>query len=377
MNFGTLLLFSVLIVNVYALDDLWANIFFGNDKGYLFRVRASTGQLVWKSWLGGKSILSTPDVTLNHTLFVGDTDTHLYAVNTSDGKVLWKAKTNGKVHASPAVHRKHKLVYVGSLDNHLYAFSIVDGTMQWRFKTDGPIHSGITFSRDKKRLYFGGDDGYVYSLYTQKGLLDWKAKIGDVVYSTPFYDAKHEALYVTSFNSHMYSLDARRGDIRWKYQAKGGFMGSPIVITPPDSENMEGVCAGSEDKEVHCVFARDGKRRWTYTGIASELMTSPAYDVSNHLVFVSSLKGEIIAISDARGAQQWRIQMEYENSGTLMLESGLLFIPSHDKHIHCLLTKNGNFHWKLGIDGIVYGGMTLTYLPRHVPKPQALKKEEL
>ncbi len=169
---------------------------FGSIGGYLYALKAQSGELLWKFQAKG-GIYSTPAAD-KEMIFFGSVDSNLYALNSKDGSLAWKFKTGAAIYSSPAV--TDSLVYIGSNDYCVYAVKSRTGKQSWKFKTEGLVHSSPIAIGDK--LFFGSFDGNFYVLNRFTGKLLWKYQTDGMVSAAPaYYDGR---IYIGSEDGHLY-----------------------------------------------------------------------------------------------------------------------------------------------------------------------------
>ena len=111
----------------------WYNISGFSQKGSLYAVNASTGQLVWEK-LNNTGIASSPCV-YEGKVYISCDDNNLYALDAATGATIWKQQVlaNG---ASAAV--ANGIIYIGSGGtDYFYAFDAQTGALKWKFSTPG------------------------------------------------------------------------------------------------------------------------------------------------------------------------------------------------------------------------------------------------
>ena len=169
---------------------------FGSIGGYLYALKAQSGELIWKFQAKG-GIYSSP-ATDKVMIFFGSVDSNLYALNSKDGSLAWKFKTGAAIYSSTAV--TDSLVYIGSNDYCMYAVKTSTGEFVWKFKTEGLVHSSPIAIGDK--LFFGSYDGYFYVLNRFTGELLWKYQTDGMISASPaYYDGR---VYIGSEDGHLY-----------------------------------------------------------------------------------------------------------------------------------------------------------------------------
>lgn len=142
---------------------------FETDKalgGYLYALRASVGQLLWRFQTRGN--IALPPAIDTGVVYVGSDDHTLYALRATDSTVIWRFGTGGAVMTAPAV--AHGVVYFASRDGAVYAVRAADGAFLWRYATGADLPSPPAAAANGV-VYVGFTDGYLYALDATSGAL--------------------------------------------------------------------------------------------------------------------------------------------------------------------------------------------------------------
>jgi outer membrane protein assembly factor BamB len=89
------------------------------DMFFISALNASTGEVVWKSWLGTE--LYTTPTCVDGKVYVTTDRRFTYALNSTDGTRLSFFETESNSWSSPSVYEGR--VYIGNNDNNLYCLS--------------------------------------------------------------------------------------------------------------------------------------------------------------------------------------------------------------------------------------------------------------
>ena len=95
-------------------------------------------------------------------VYIGSGDSFFYALDADTGQLLWRTSLGGGILSSPAL--AGDLVIVGSSDGRLYAVQQQDGTIVWDFLTSDRMPVWTSPAVVDGRIYFGAHDGNVYAL---------------------------------------------------------------------------------------------------------------------------------------------------------------------------------------------------------------------
>ena len=141
-------------------------VYFADDGGTVYALRASDGHTMWTHPGLGKvspsSDSSSPAVGADGTVYIGGADHNVYALNAADGATKWTYTTYSPVCSSPAIG-KDGTVYVGSDDHNFYALNGSTGKLKWWYHTGAPVRSSPAIGADGT-IYFGSVDGRLYAI---------------------------------------------------------------------------------------------------------------------------------------------------------------------------------------------------------------------
>ncbi len=155
-------------------------------------------------------------------IFGGASDGSIYAVRKSDGELMWVKQVN-----TPLASRLSLVgtnLYIGGEDGKLYCMDQKTGRTLWRYQTRGAIRGAVAVGEGL--VYFGSADGYVYALRESDGRLRWRARTGAGVQSVMSIS---KGLLVASLDNFVYYLSASRGNRLWKRQLSGRLTAEPLA----------------------------------------------------------------------------------------------------------------------------------------------------
>ncbi len=259
------------------------DVFFMCRDGKFYALNGNNGELVWTFQTAGEKRFSAPGIhglTPSDSLMVDDWDFYLsspaidgdriyfgvgagyvYSLKARTGEKVWEYKTGSVVHSSPAV--AYGKVYIGSWDSYFYALEQSTGTVSWKFKTgiDTVMYNQIGIQGSPvisdSTVYFGCRDAHVYSLNAITGDLKWKffndyswvivtpicyhdqlifatsdsqkfrvlnKNTGTLVYELPLFGfifsspvISEQFCYFGSFNGTLYGIDLEKKEVAWHY----------------------------------------------------------------------------------------------------------------------------------------------------------------
>jgi outer membrane protein assembly factor BamB len=280
----------------------FGRLYFANNDGILFAVRAQDGKLVWR-YRSGRVQAASPTVvgrTVFHTFLYRQRgkqrseDGELVAFDADTGAVRWR-KRLAPSESSPLVHRGR--VYVGDWSGKVYAFDVRTGRQLWAFQTDGEVKGGLAASG--ARVFVGSYDHHLYALNARTGRQLWRAgtqlRLGNRgrFYSTPAI--AYGRVYIGATDGKVYSFGAASGRLLWSHGT-----GSYVYSSPAVWNRL--VFAGSYDGSFYAFDAATGDVRWRFKG--GKVSGSPT--VMGGLVYFATLKGESFALNARTGKRVWK-----------------------------------------------------------------------
>jgi polyvinyl alcohol dehydrogenase (cytochrome) len=330
------------------------NAYFADLTGTLWAVRASSGQVIWRTQIGAGAV-SAPAIAAN-LVFAASGNT-LYAVDRASGTIKWKAVTNtnpyAQINASPIVVGSRVIVGTASYEvlvnsptysfqGSIAAFDTKTGGRLWNFVTTPNNSSsgageGIwsTPAVDKSLglLYVGTGQNLapppgpledsILAINYRTGRLVWSMQATkDDVFSLGYpngfdYDFGASPNLFRSKGRELvgdgdkggtyYALDARTGNVVWKTMVSpggsfGGVLGSAALadgklIVPANMGN-----AVPEASKVVALDPSSGRVQWTHD-LAGHIL-GPVSAVPG-VSFVSSDTGALLALNTATGDPLW------------------------------------------------------------------------
>lgn len=246
----------------------------------------------------------------------------IVSLRASDGQLNWKSEIGGEFSASPAVD--NHAVYVASEalpsasesqagKGSLRALGLEGGLTIWMKSLPAAIRGALAVGRNK--VVAGSADGNVYAFDKTSGSVIWSVQSGSAINCKPVLSGK--AVYLGSENGMLLSLDEDTGKLRWRYQTAGPVRG-PVALVD------DLVFFGSGDGYVYAVSESEGRLRWrTRTGAGVQAVTRVADGL-----LVASLDNFAYLLSLSRGKRIWKRQLPGRVSAQpLTTEDSALFTP--------------------------------------------------
>ncbi|MCG3131615.1 MAG: Outer membrane protein assembly factor BamB [Phycisphaerae bacterium] len=240
-------------------------VFFGTtsaDDATFYCLIAETGEEVWRYFVPGGTINSSPAVDANGMVHFSSAKT-MYALDADDGSEVWVKTFRESIHSSPALDEEaRRFDYV--LEGSTYrAFDIVDGTQLWAFPMLGTFDHG-TAVIENGRLFTGN---FANSQFNRR-VYCVDARKGEEIWNAPVYSSTQNVamghrgvLYATPSGSFgdLYAFDAATGEVIWRYVVDNPIFDPPVV----DGEDSIYFGTPSLPYTVYAVRS-DGSELWRY-----------------------------------------------------------------------------------------------------------------
>ncbi len=238
--------------------------------GTIISLKASTGQLNWRSEMGGElsaspaadeggvyvasetgkpesgarratgalrslgreggvtqwmRTLATPlrgALTLGDGILIaGGDDGKVYAFDSKTGDIKWSYGHDAPLKGQPVI--QEGWVFIGSEDGNLLILDAASGKLLWRYRTKGPVNGPVAYAREI--VYFGSGDAYVYAVNVRTGKLLWRKRTGASVQAVA---RVNDELLVASLDNFVYKFSLA-GARLWKRQLPGRISSQPLV----------------------------------------------------------------------------------------------------------------------------------------------------
>ncbi|MDH5691354.1 MAG: PQQ-binding-like beta-propeller repeat protein, partial [Candidatus Bathyarchaeota archaeon] len=142
-------------------------------------------------------------------------------------------------------------------------------------------------------------------------------------------------------------------NLRWRFKTGGGVGSTPVIV--------EGrVYAGSQDRNIYCIDARDGRLLWNFT-TGARIKSSVA--VANGKVYVGPDDGYVYCLDAKNGTRIWKtyaggyIEAPFKavtgiRSSPIVVEDRV-YVGSLDTNLYCLDADSGDIVWKYKTEGYI------------------------
>jgi outer membrane protein assembly factor BamB len=285
-------------------------LFWVNNEGRAFAVRAKNGKKVWERKVGALNA-SSPAWNKNRLFIVtlkrsGSTEAgSVVCLNAKNGKRIWSKKLPSRAESSPIV--VNGVVYFGSENGTVYALRAKNGREVWTYQAGGAVKAALAYANGN--LYFGAYGGSVTALRAKDGSRVWSTGTSGAsfnrsgnFYSTPA--VAYGRVYIGNTDSFVYSFVASSGKLAWRRGTGGYVYAAPAVGTVPKLGPT--VFIGSYDGYFYALDAKDGSVDWRHGGGGNAARISGAPTIIGDVVYYSNLgRRATIGVDVSTGKRVW------------------------------------------------------------------------
>ncbi len=258
-------------------------LFVGDLNGTLHCVDITKGELKWKKDLETSFITSCNEFN-GDIITIGETG-DLFRIKAETGEVVWKFATEDRILSSPAIEQGH--CFLTGCNSKLYVISLDDPKIEKAIDLQNP--TGVTSAIDGDLAYFAISGGTLVCVNWKTGDYVWEMldPMGDQeVASSP---ALSQDLMIIGGGSNRKVIGVSRadGERKWDFQARRMMNGSPIVVG-------SSTVIGGHDGRVYVLDTESGEKKFEYEcgGILSK---SPAF--ADGRLIVTSEQGGVFCFT--------------------------------------------------------------------------------
>ncbi len=141
-----------------------------NDTGDLAALRASDGELVWRTSLGAPPVVA-PAPGLDR-VYLGLEGGQVVALDLTNGRRAWERTLPGRITGLRSVDGQ---LIAGTTGNAVFSLDLVTGRQRWRWRVGGDV-SGQA-AGDERHVYFTARDNVLRAVDLRSGNLRWTAEL--------------------------------------------------------------------------------------------------------------------------------------------------------------------------------------------------------
>lgn len=311
------------------------HVFVGTLGGELACLELKTGKTVWKYLSAPKlkpdtfipGFPAAPTVS-GDTVFLGDEDGVFHAVDRKTGKRRWAFQTMAEVNSS-AVVLGNRVIF-GSFDARLYCLDTRDGKKVWQFETADRINGSPAIAG--KYTFVTGCDQHLRMINVETGAQEHDMPLGSFMIASPVI--VDDMLYVGTHDGEFLAVNWKQHKVVWRYKdpqrnqpfhASAAIKGDRIVV-------------GCQDKHVHCLDRKTGKRLWVFATRA-QVNSSPV--IAGDRVYFGSGDKHVYGVSLQTGKENWKFRGKLDFNAAPAVAGGCLLIGSEGTkaHLYCFGAK--------------------------------------
>ena len=174
----------------------------------------------------------------------------------------------------------------------------------------------------------------------QKRDSPWGVTTGGSIATKPVV---HNGVVYFGCNDHnFYAVDAGTGKELWRFGTNG-----PVGVWGSASIWRNRIMFSSFDGNVYCL-SLDGRLLWKF-GTGGEITATPV--VHGDVVYFGSRDRKMYAVSAETGEEVWRLPLDEEFSGSILLYEGSLYFGARDGVYR--ISPDGRLVWKFPLKGDV------------------------
>lgn len=140
------------------------------EAGDLAALRASDGELVWRTTLG--AALVVPPAAGLDRLYLALEGAQVWSVDLATGRKGWARTLAGRITSLSALDGQ---LIVGTTDNAAFSLDLVSGRQRWRWRVGGDVTGPAT--SDERHIYFVAKDNVLRAVALGGGSLRWTAEL--------------------------------------------------------------------------------------------------------------------------------------------------------------------------------------------------------
>ena len=397
-------------------------VFPGSFETHQMALNATTGEVLWDTETTGAMSFSGSFYD-GKLLKAGEQDNTFYCFDAETGEILWKYNPGTQlgywVSGSAAAYG---MVYELNKDGNLYALDVNKGQLVWKYEGPGYIFwpgwpvvaDGKVYATTGQRVSY---DPYTLE-YSESEFVCLDAFTGELVWELPIethpprdsiaiaygnlyiipgyieemkmdkYETLDEVWAIGSDSWPMWRNDSTNSgtgqsgptelNLRWRFKTGGGVGSTPVIV--------EGrVYAGSQDRNIYCTDARDGRLLWNFT-TGARIKSSVA--VANGKVYVGPDDGYVYCLDAKNGTRIWKtdaggyIEAPFKavtgiRSSPIVVEDRV-YVGSLDTNLYCLDADSGDIVWNYKTEGYITSSPAASdgavYITSQEPSSGALYK---
>jgi outer membrane protein assembly factor BamB len=271
-------------------------VFARSKQGYLYTFNAETGQALWSSRLGERTVKPLPPSTNSFGVYASNLN-YLYALDKRTGKPFWKENLE-TLPSSPTACDDDR-VMVGMATGKLFGFGlkVVDKrTLKlklsdraipiWNWQTNEVMDTRPMTT--EKLVIFGSDDGRVYVAFNNEPTMLYRFATGGAI-GAGFGTHGTRMLLVPSADMNLYAVDVLTGDTLWSYASGAAIDQEPLVAD-------DDIFVVNKNGQLSSLDPKTGSPKWTTQTHNGRLVS-----VGAKRIYLESHDGDLFMIDRETG----------------------------------------------------------------------------
>jgi len=397
-------------------------VFPGSFETHQVALNATTGDVLWDTQTTGAMSFSGSYYE-GKLLKASEHDNMFYCFDAETGKILWRYSPGTQLgYWVSGCAAAYDMVYELNKDGHLYALDVNSGHLVWKYEgpgylfwpgwpvvADGKVYAttGQSASYDPYTLEYSESEFVCLDAFT--GELVWELPIethcprdsiavayGNLYVIPGYIEEMKMDSYITldevwaigrdswstwrndAENSGAGQSGPAELNLRWKFGTGGGVASTPVIA--------EGrVYVGSQDRNVYCIDARDGRRLWSFM---TEARIKSSVAVADGRVYVGPDDGYVYCLDAKNGSRIWITEAGGYIEASFKAVTGIhsspmvvgdrVYVGSLDTNLYCLNAGSGDIVWTYKTEGYITSSPAVSdgavYITSQEPNSGALYK---
>ena len=199
----------------------------GTSDGYVTRLRAGSGEIVWRKLLtstreDGLLPVHADPIVADGIIYVGTINGSILALDYNDGTILWEYRAEDAIESTLAIEEGR--IFFTDTREILYALDAETGKLLWRFQRPTPefftIKGAGTPVVDGDAVYCGFADGTLVAVQIDTGEIIWTSDLTNEQVEFTDIDMPviigERTLYVGSYSGGVFGISRLDGTIQWR-----------------------------------------------------------------------------------------------------------------------------------------------------------------
>ena len=225
-----------------------------NEPHYMCALSASTGEEMWRYYIGERDLQTLSPVVHNETLIFQTRYSNLYALDSVTGREKWHLQENDYILSPPKLVQRiddsgewirewvyqesnyiisplltqNNTLFFHCRDGFMYALDIQTGEERWRFQAEEGSMFGNTFPvLSHGMIVYDTGNSHIIAVNATSGSPVWRYKVhANTLWGLLSSD---DTLYYRDYNGNLYALDCYSGEEKWVSKVDPWMAGVPVV----------------------------------------------------------------------------------------------------------------------------------------------------